>query len=75
MFLPPSTVATELFRESSMAFAVEAQKLLGVSLEGSVGSTELTLPECFPLLARGWIFSMRRGYMVPFLWERGHRYR
>jgi hypothetical protein len=37
MWLPESTFATELFRESSMAFAVEAQKLLGVSLEGSVG--------------------------------------
>jgi hypothetical protein len=75
MLLPQSTFATELYRESSMAFAVEAQKLLGVSLEGKVGWTELTLPESFPLLARVGIFSMRRGYMVPFLWERGHRYR
>src|SRR6516165_6421941 len=30
----------EVFRELPMEFAVEAQKLLGVSLEGSVGSSE-----------------------------------
>ena len=28
---------TEVFKELPMEFAVEAQKLLGVSLEGSVG--------------------------------------
>jgi hypothetical protein len=37
MLPPQSTFAIELFRELSMAFAVEAQKLLGVSLEGSAG--------------------------------------
>jgi Fe-S cluster assembly protein SufB len=37
MLPPPSTFATELFAELPMASAVEAQKLLGVSLEGCVG--------------------------------------
>jgi hypothetical protein len=34
---PQSTFATKWFSELAMAFAAEAQDLLGVSLEGSVG--------------------------------------
>ncbi len=72
---PQSTFATKWFSELAMAFAVEAQELLGVNLEGSGGLTERTRPESFPLLARVWIVSMRRGHMLPSRWERGHRYR
>ncbi len=38
----------EVFKELPMEFAVEAQKLLGVSLEGSVG-LNLSLPKDFEL--------------------------
>jgi hypothetical protein len=34
---PESTFATKWFSELAMAFAIEAQELLGVSLEGSGG--------------------------------------
>jgi len=37
MLPTPSTFATALFRELSIAFAVEAQKQLGASFEGSAG--------------------------------------
>ena len=35
--LEPEIVVDEVFRELPMEFAVEAQKLLEVSLEGAVG--------------------------------------
>ena len=38
----------EVFKELPMEFAVEAQKLLAVSLEGSVGSTACSDESCKP---------------------------